>query len=62
MDREVGDMIFDESSLTEEDEDEEELEMAIAVILHLEIRRPRLGSYFGSLYINRDRKGDTPSL
>ena len=48
-------MIFDDSSLSEEEEYDDDFEMAIAVILNAGFRRPILGSQFVHLYFHRDR-------
>jgi hypothetical protein len=50
-------MIFDDSSWSEEEEDED-LEMALMLILNDNFRRPRLGSQFGRVCINRNRADD----
>ena len=47
-------MIFDDSSLEEEEEDGD-LEMDLMLILNDDFRRPRLGSQFGRVCINRNR-------
>jgi hypothetical protein len=42
---------FSEDSSSSEEEDDDDVEMAMAIILKDEVRRPRLGSQFGPLYM-----------
>ena len=48
-------MVFEDSSSSEEEEDDEDFKTLLGMIFNDDIRRPRRGSRFGRMHINRDR-------